>query len=120
MDASEIFAAIAKLAGGAGKPHGTTIVAVSWTAGVPDNQLMFTEYASSADEYVFEQQWIWDSIMSGLNGGNEAGTGGALREMGEIFQESYDKNKGDLTKTMQDFAAVKKTQGQGKPAKKVK
>jgi len=114
---NEIFKAIAELAAGAGKPHGTTIVAVSWTGGVPDNQVMFTEYASTPDEYVFEQQWIWDSVLGGLNGGNEAGSGGALREMGEIFQESYDKNKGDLVKTMSDFAGHKKKQGQGKPKK---
>jgi len=104
----DLFAAVAKLAHSAGKPHGTTIIAVSWSYGVPDNQIMYTEYASEAQEYVYKQQITWDAVLQSLNGKNEAESGGVIREMGEDFQDSMVAAGGDLAKAMSGNAPWKK------------
>ena len=103
----DLFAAIAKLAHSSGKPHGTTVIAVSWSYGVPDNQIMYTEYASDAQEYEFKQQITWDAVLQSLNGKNEADSGGVIREMGEDFQDSMNAAGGDLAKAMTTGAAWK-------------
>ena len=96
----DLFSAIAKLAHSGGKPHGTTIVAVSWSYGIPDNQVMYTEYAHDGQEYVYKQQITWDAVLQSLNGKNEADSGGVIREMGEDFQASMIASGGDLAKAM--------------------
>jgi len=103
----DLFSAIAKLAHSGGKPHGTTIVAVSWSYGIPDNQIMYTEYAHDAQEYVYKQQITWDAVLQSLNGKNEADSGGVIREMGEDFQASMIASGGDLAKAMTTGAAWK-------------
>ena len=116
-----MFAAIAKLAHSSGKPHGTTIIAVSWSYGVPDNQIMYTEYAGDAQEYVYKQQITWDAVLQSLNGKNEADSGGVIREMGEDFQLSMNAAGGDLAKAMTTNAAWKKKDAkQGKQDRKPK
>lgn len=92
-----IFGDIAKLAyEEEGKPFGVTIVAVSWTNGVPDNKILYTEGATFPEEYVDKQQAIWDAVLWSLNGDNESGSGGVIRQMGEEFQQIVAESGGDM------------------------
>lgn len=97
------------------KPYGVTLIACNHTNGVIDQIIPITEYAATADEQVYKYQWLCDAVIQALNGKNEAGTGGALREMGEGFQLLYEATGGDMEKMMEEYTKARKAAGQGKP-----
>jgi len=99
------------------KPYGITILVLEHSEGKVDQMINMTEYASSAAENVFKYQWISDAIIEALNGKNEAGSGGAFREMGEMFQAAFAQSGGDAAQAMAGFGAAAAAHGQGKKKK---
>ena len=69
---------------------------------------------------MFKYQWISDTIIEALNGKNEVGSGGAFREMGEMFQAAAAASGGDVGKAMAGFGAAAAKHGQGKAKSKTK
>lgn len=102
------------------KPYGITILVLEHSEGKVDQMINMTEYSHTAQENVFKYQWLSDAIVEALNGKNEVGSGGALHEMGEMFQAAAAASGGDLGKAMAGFGAAAAKHGQGKAAKSAK
>lgn len=73
------------------KPYGVTVIICDHSNGVVDGIIPITEYSNSAPENVHKYQIIADAVIEALNGGNEEGSGGVIREMGEEFQAAVDE-----------------------------
>lgn len=94
-------------------PYGITVIVCNHTNGVIDQLDSVTEYAKTAQEQVFKFQWIADEVIAALNGSNEAGSGGALRSMGEMFQAAM-ADPATAANPMEAFMEAAKAHGQGR------
>lgn len=108
---NQVFAAL----GLKTKPFGITIAVIEHSNGVVDQVIPLTEYSGSGPENVFKYQWLSDVILQALNGKNEAGSGGAFRQMGEQYQAIAAASGGDEAKADKLYAEACAAQGQGKP-----
>jgi hypothetical protein len=99
------------------KPYGITVLVFEHSEGAVDQFVAFNEYSHTAQENVFKYQIISDAIIEALNGKNEVGSGGVVREMGEMFQAAAAAAGGDVAKAMEGFGAAAAAHGQGKKKK---
>jgi hypothetical protein len=102
------------------KPYGITVLVFEHSEGLVDQFVAFNEYSLTAPENVFKYQMISDAIIEALNGKNEVGSGGVVREMGEMFQAAAAAAGGDVKKAMAGFGAAALKHGQGKAKSKTK
>lgn len=112
-----VKAALAEAGLKVGKRYGVTVIVCDHSDGVIDQIIPITEFSETAPENVFKYQWIADAIVEAMNGNNESGSGGVLREMGEMFQAAAFAAGGNVEKAMEGFIAAAAAHGQGKKPK---
>ena len=78
--------------------HGVIVAVISHSFGVVNSMTPHFENARTAGDLVTLHQTLGDAVLDLLNGDNNEG--GIIREMGEDFQDEYEKNDGDLMKTL--------------------
>ena len=100
------------------KDHQVTVTIKSTSFGVDNSVLENTEYAMDAEELVYKHYTIADAVLTALTGDN-AGEGGAIREMSEQFLDVMAESGGDLGKALEN-TAWKKRKPKAKPKAKRK
>ena len=81
------------------KDHKVTVTIKSTSFGVDNSVLENVEYAASAEELVHKHYTITDAVLTALTGDN-AGEGGAIREMSDQFLDVMAESGGDLGKAL--------------------
>jgi len=96
------------------KDHKVTITITSSSFGTINSELTNTEYAMTAEELVYKHYVIADTVLAALTG-NNAGQGGAIREMSDQFLDVMAESEGDLGKALKKAPWANRGK---KPAKK--